>query len=141
MRRRHLPQQGTGDRVETAPHPARRRGAPWLQGPRDRVAVRVRGVHPLPVDGRTPLEPTCGAPWAGLGHPPNGAGIGIEGPVLPALLAGADEVLRLALSCWLDREQRWCLAEVEVRTGRIRAEVPVTDERDAVDRPCVVWDG
>ena len=76
--------------------------------------------HACAVDGRAPLQTAGGAARAGLGHPTHGAGVGVERPVLAALLPGADELERLARAV-LHREQRRRLAEVVVGTRRFGA--------------------
>src|SRR5262245_10353076 len=101
MRWGGLPEQLSCRGVESAPHCGDGHGA-VRHRPRLQVAVRVGGVDAALVDARAPLETAGGAAWPGGRDPYDLAGTGVERPVLAALLAGADEVARLAVSSRLD---------------------------------------
>ena len=59
----------------------------------------------------------------------DGAGVGIERPVLAALLPGSDRARWVCPFPLLGLEQRRSLTEVEVGAGRVGTVVAVTEER------------
>ncbi len=74
-------------------------------------------------------------PGPGLGLPHHGARVGVEGPVVAALLAGADELARPCRRI-LDREERRCLAEVVVRPSRLTGSCGASKMQATVHASC-----